>query len=656
MTIQLVVRDLDELTDEIIQSVKSSGVKDVEVVEPGARSTWLTLGLHGVPASWQCYDTASIAATLQQMQAVSDTPVDLPGATKVYYDVEVYPNLFVICWKEAGEDKPVHHVVNPPMQVVQQLIQLPLVGFNNRKYDNHIMLAAAQGESVAMLYARSKRLTTGKGLEGTLPAAYSIGYTDVYDYANMGNKKSLKMWEIDLGIHHDEMDISWDQPVPEHLIPRVVEYCTNDVLATEQVDNHLKADWAIREILCDLAGLPPISSTNQLSGRIIFGDLKKEESPWQYFDLSKEFPGYEYHYETRTTKKAGQPVTVTECVSTYKNLVASEGGYVYTNPGIFHDVALLDISSMHPSSLINMACFGPYTERYKQIRDARLLIKHLSAKEQVTKQDKIECANYLNGVLVRYLDLGSKMLKDLADALKIVINSVYGQTAARHANIFNGNSRNREANPDNIVAKRGSLFMIALQTWCQERGWTVVHIKTDSIKLANATPEMIAEVSEFGRRYGYDFEHEDTYDRMVLVNKAEYAAHNDKGWHFTGASFLHPYVRKRLFHGEQPVLSDCREKKSVAGGSSMYLGSRHVGRVGSFVPVIGGQPLVRVDNGKTSAVSGTKGWGWCLDSEVSSIEEVDTAYHEGLVSKVAAKIAKFGDCESFIQGDRKEPQ
>ena len=44
-------------------------------------------------------------------------------------------------------------------------------------------------------------------------------------------------------------------PVPEELWIKVAEYCDNDVLATEAVFNHLKADFTAREILADVAGM-----------------------------------------------------------------------------------------------------------------------------------------------------------------------------------------------------------------------------------------------------------------------------------------------------------------------------------------------------------------------------------------------------------------
>ena len=99
--------------------------------------------------------------------------------------------------------------------------------------------------------------------------AYNLSYTDVYDFAS--KKQSLKKWEVELGIHHQELGLPWDQPVPKELWPRVAEYCDADVLATEAVFNHLKGDWTARQILADLAGMSVNDTTNSLATRIIFG-------------------------------------------------------------------------------------------------------------------------------------------------------------------------------------------------------------------------------------------------------------------------------------------------------------------------------------------------------------------------------------------------
>lgn len=174
----------------------------------------------------------------------------------------------------------------------------------------------------------------------------------------------------------------------------------------------------------------------------------------------------------------------------------------------------------------------------------------------------------LNGALAKYLT-DESAADALAQALKIAINSVYGLTSASFENPFHDNR-----NKDNIVAKRGALFMINLKHEVQKRGFVVAHIKTDSIKIPDATPEIIQFVMDYGKMYGYIFEHEATYDRMCLVNNAVYIAKYKDGkhageWTATGTQFQIPYVFKKLFSHEEITFEDMCETKSVTG--ALYL-------------------------------------------------------------------------------------
>ena len=87
-------------------------------------------------------------------------------------------------------------------------------------------------------------------------------------------------------------------------------------------------------------------------------------------------------------------------------------------------------------------------------------------------------------------------------------------------------------------------------------------IKTDSIKIPNATPEIIQFIMDYGKEYGYTFEHEATYEKMCLVNDAVYIAkYADTGeWTATGAQFAVPYVFKTLFSHEKIDFDDICEK------------------------------------------------------------------------------------------------
>lgn len=221
---------------------------------------------------------------VNKMQFKSEEP-SLPVGSRpedqiVFYDIEIFPNLFLVNWKYDGKDKPVVRMINPKPAEIEELIKYKLVGFNCRRYDNHMLYARLMGYNNQQLFNLSQKIINeGKGFFGE---AYNISYTDVYDFA--AKKQSLKKWEIELGIHHQELGLPWDKPVPEELWTQVAEYCDNDVIATEAVFHKLKGDFTAREILADLAGMSVNDTTNTLTTRIIFG---KERHPnLVYTDLA----------------------------------------------------------------------------------------------------------------------------------------------------------------------------------------------------------------------------------------------------------------------------------------------------------------------------------------------------------------------------------
>lgn len=233
--------------------------------------------------------------------------------TPIIYDVEVFPNLFLVNWKVRGADK-IQRMINPTPNEIADLVERKLVGFNNRRYDNHILYGRILGYSNEQLYHLSRKIINNLIKEG-FREAYNLSYTDIYDFA--AKKQSLKKWEIELGIHHKELGLPWDEPVPEEMWEEVAAYCDNDVIATEKVWDHLEADWEARQILAAIAGLPVNSSTNKLTTQIIFQGQRDTQKYLQYTDLSEMFPGYKYEYGK----------------STYRGEEVGEGGYVSSEPG-----------------------------------------------------------------------------------------------------------------------------------------------------------------------------------------------------------------------------------------------------------------------------------------------------------------------------------
>ena len=626
----------------------------------------------------------------------------------IFYDVEVFPNLLLVNWKVEGEGNPVVRMINPKPSEIEELMQFRLVGFNCRRYDNHILYARLMGYTNEQLYNLSQRIISGDS-RAFFGEAYNVSYTDVYDFSS--KKQSLKKFEIELGIHHQELGLPWDQPVPEETWTKVAEYCDNDVIATEAVFNARKADFLARQILADLAGGSVNDTTNSLTTKIIFGNNRKPQSEFNYRDLSQ--PVFSLDKETHEFLKEAAPEMMAVRhgeagsllpyfpgyefkfgKSTYRGEEVGEGGYVYSEPGMYGNVALLDVASMHPNSTITEVLFGAkFTRRFKEIVDGRVSIKH-EAWEEVNQM--------LDGILTPYIQKvlnGELTSKDLANALKIAINSVYGLTAASFENPFRDNR-----NVDNIVAKRGALFMIDLKNEVQKRGFTVAHVKTDSIKIPDATPEIIQFVMDFGKKYGYTFEHEATYDRMCLVNNAVYIAkYKDGEWTATGTQFAVPYVFKKLFSKEPIVFEDMCETKSVS--TALYLDRNEklpdvtefekkldkaesdykkgllsdttfertcqelnplieeghnyifVGKVGNFCPIkpgCNGGLLCREKDGKYHSATGAKDHRWLeaeMVKELGKEDDIDRSYYDKLVDEAALSIATFGDLEWFISDD-----
>lgn len=586
---------------------------------------------------------AKFASTHTSVQLAADE-VD---SNLVFFDVEVFPNLFILCYKRIGEKNHVVSMINPTAKEIEEFVKFPLVGFNNRRYDNHILYSRILGMSELELFDISQRIIKGDKT-AFFREAYGLAYADVYDFSV--KKQSLKKFELELGIHHEELGYDWMKSVPEEDWMRVAKYCENDVVATEAVFNARIGDYNARKILSKLSGLSVSTITSAHMAKILFGDVAHPETEFVYTDLSKMFPKYRFEFGK----------------TYWGDKEYGEGGLAASRPGCYANVRVLDIASMHPSSAIALNYFGPYTKRFEEILQARLALKH---------NDKEKISSVLDGMLIPYAKDDTSR-EALAYALKICINQVYGLTSAKFPNKFRD-----PRNIDNIVAKRGELFMLTLLdnlaeferngTFGLEDQYLWCHVKTDSIKLINPNPDLEKWIIDFGQQYGYTFELEEVYDRMVLIDKSQYIALEEgksgKFWTATGAFFARPYVFKVLFTKETIELEDMSETIETHTGRGLYLIDEeksirdYVGRIGAFTPVKkenGGLTLVRLSDTGYSAPAGTKGYFWMETEKLRRMPNawnlVDTSYYEEQLAKAKSELAKHFRSDIYEAPDGEE--
>lgn len=569
---------------------------------------------------------------------------DMPLRSKVYedsrpiafFDMEVYRNYNCFCWMRDDSDD-VATERFPSSEFLRRFFQdYRAIGYNNKGYDNEIAECIINGGTPQETYRLSKAIITKSPSHRPSRRAKNLSFTDIFDFSNV--KQSLKKWELQLGIHHQECCYPWDEDLPEEAFEAVEGYCRNDVRASKAVFHANQADWnarlallaMVRAMYGDAVKLNENSSTNEITAGLIFGGNKDAKREFVYTDLSVEFPGYTY-----------EKVSEGKIESYYRHRKLGEGGLVIAVPGYHENVGVEDVASMHPSSAIALNVFGPrYTRVYRDLVKARKACKHESFEEM--------SENVFEPAIRQLVDAGKTTLKALSKSLKIPINAVYGETSAKFDNPFKD-----PRNVDNIVAKRGALMIAELFYQCNEKGFHPVHVKTDSIKLPNFTKEMQDFVIEFGKKYQYEFELEEFYSVFLLKDNAQYVAFNTISgkWEARGALFS-PYVMKTLFTHEPYVPEDFAINKSTAK-NPIYLGDAFVGKNVNVAAVKDGcECKSKNADGKMSYVAGTKGYKWIEFEELVSHEnwqdELDMTFYDSLTDKAKEVIEEYIPFEAFV--------
>lgn len=591
---------------------------------------------------------------------------------------------FLIEWKYLGDDKPVTVMPNPKPSEVEKLFKFRIIAHNGIAYDSNMCYAASQGYSPEELYELNLKLTSKDkeiSRRARFPQARHLFYADTYEYPV--KKQNLKKWEIELGKTHLEWNYSWEQPVPMKDRAKFAEYCKNDVISLEAVFNATHDDFVAKEMLVDLVpGGSMIDATNTLSTKFVQGGADHLQLVYTDFMTGKQYgdgvPFEEPIITLDEYNKIGDDWTGVKPVNNnhfpgyhcvwvpgdplphnfFRGIDIGRGGYVYANHGMYRRGVTRDSLSHHATSIEMLNLFGDQTINYSNLKKARAAIKH---------KDFDTVRKMFGGKLSKYLD-DATSAKALSKALKLVLNAAYGMTSSQHDYFAMKDKRN----VNNIVALRGAMVLKIIQDEVEARVFTVIHIKTDSIKIADPTDEIIKLVDDIGAYYGYTFETEHTWNRICLVDDAQFIGLHDQDdpespmtWDATGKEFQVPYIFKTLFTHEPIEFKDLCTVFNVSKGSLHLVhnaGTDHendefIGRVGEFVPMQEGHggKLYRVnDEGKRFAAAGTTGYLWedadkVKDAKLENF--IDMNYFRKECDEAIADINRFGNFDQFVDID-----
>ena len=333
-----------------------------------------------------------------------------------------------------------------------------LVGYNNYNYDDHILTAMMnQARSMPkILKAISNTIIeAGRYNDKISELIHSIDTMQQIDVSH----PSLKQIEGNMGMSIVESSVPFDidRPLTDEERQETLEYCRHDVRATIEVyklrrKSYFETKTGLLQMLPEDESKKAYRwNTTTLSAKVLLGDdhlpiwqkLRGLESYWRKVE---GIPAEVWDmWESCTTEEGIMGKGKTKTIKAYGcSFVFGMGGLhgAPSKPGRYGSCKHKDVTSMYPSSIVHLKALGTATDKYDQMRLERVAIKHT---------DPVK-----------------------AGALKLILNSVYGNFKNRYSALNNPYA-------SATVCIYGQIALFSLCRELSKAGYKVINANTDGV-------------------------------------------------------------------------------------------------------------------------------------------------------------------------------
>ena len=350
----------------------------------------------------------------------------------VTYDIEIFPNCFHCTCKDTETQElllfEISNRKNQLTELVDFFVSKDIIfcGYNNKHYDdvvlNYIIDLRRQLsrrtslEVCRSLYKLSKCIIESE--DGDIDKFKRWKYANLFPSMDLltmqfSSKLRVGLKEMQLTMHYknvQEYSGSFDLPIEDSDIDKMIAYNINDVESTTDLLNRLEEDVKLRLYIEDKYGIPCLSSDGVKIGESIlakfycdktgisYKDLKEMKSPADSIALKDViFPFIRYKnpkLQNVLEDMKKQVVDSHERKCYEKKFVLSNLGYSIgvgglhsiNKPGIFHPneneyIGHSDVASMYPSLLIKYNLTPSHLGKeflqvYTEVYDDRINTKH----------------------------------------------------------------------------------------------------------------------------------------------------------------------------------------------------------------------------------------------------------------------------------------
>lgn len=363
----------------------------------------------------------------------------------LFFDIEVFKYDSFVVIKDINRHMKVFHDKNGFEGLAQFIKEHVLIGYNCYWYDDHILDAMLNKWSAEQIKDLNDRIIGGQK-QKPKTRFKSLDCFQQIDVSMPG----LKKIEGNLGkrILESSVPFDIDRPLTKEEWLEAVDYCSYDV------DNTIEI-WKLREAsyfqpkqsLVDMVGKGEKWNTTTLSANAILGnktlpkwsDIRlngKDFSDLSLLDLVPE--------EVVALWKSGNDKGKVVIDMFGCKIEFAFGGLhgVNKKKKKVKKMKLLDVKSMYPHIILILNVLGEFTEKYKGILEQRIAVKHIN--------------------------------QILSDALKLILNSVYGNLKNQYSSLYNPKGALS-------VCIYGQISLFTLCKMLYEDGHEIININTDGV-------------------------------------------------------------------------------------------------------------------------------------------------------------------------------